>query len=95
MVEFISRLAADGRLTLPESVQASLGLKPGGWVVVEMTAQGLLLRAASADHAVWTNERLASTLLSGSCDEEEFQRNRAEVRALGLDPDSISHTWRG
>lgn len=94
MVEFISRLADDGRLSLPESVQASLGLQPGGWVVVEMTPAGLLLRAAKRDSKEWTNERLAETLLNGSCDEGEYQRNRSEVRAMGLDPDAIRHQWQ-
>ncbi len=40
---------------------------------------------------IYSDERIASFLLSNSADDEEYEAAREEVKEMGLDPDKIDH----
>jgi hypothetical protein len=40
---------------------------------------------------IFTAEEIASFLLTGAVDEEDYQGAREAVREMGLDPDQIDH----
>jgi len=72
------------------------GLEEGSLVVAEAREDGILLRSAIATPVeVYTAERRAEFLLSNAVDEQDYKRAVAEVWAMGLDPEAVTHRRPG
>lgn len=66
--------------------------KRGANTVAEEREDGILIRPAMAVPVeVYSPDRKAGFLLNNAVDEADYQAARAEVRALGLDPDKVGH----
>ena len=61
-------------------------------MIAEETPEGILIRpAVTVPIELYTAERKAEFLLSNSIDAEDYARAIREVRAMGLDPETIEH----
>jgi len=68
------------------------GLEEGREVLVEETAEGLLLRpAVTLPIEIYSPERRAAFLLENAVGQADYARAREAVREMGLDPDAIPH----
>jgi AbrB family looped-hinge helix DNA binding protein len=77
---------------LPAKLRRRLGIEEGSFVVAEERADGILIRPATVlPVEVYTPQRRAEFLLNNAVDMEDYQRARAEVKRMGLDPDGIKH----
>ena len=64
----------------------------GSLVIAEEREGGILLRPAKAlPVEIYTPERIAEFLLNNAINDEHYQRQREEVKKMGLDPDTIPH----
>jgi AbrB family looped-hinge helix DNA binding protein len=92
METLASKVGRRGTVVLPAKLRHRLGIEEGSFVVAEAREDGILIRpAAVLPIEVYTPERRAEFLLSNAVDAEDYQRARAEVKRLGLDPDRIKH----
>jgi bifunctional DNA-binding transcriptional regulator/antitoxin component of YhaV-PrlF toxin-antitoxin module len=68
---------AQGGVTLPPETWRLIGVQPGGAVVVEVTEEGLLLRAKPEhDVETYTDERVREFLEEDRATPEELERWR-------------------
>jgi len=81
-----------GAVVLPAKMRRRLGIDEGAVVVVEEQAGGILFRPAHVRPArIYTEEQKAEFLLNNAISAEDYKAARADVRAMGLDPDKIAH----
>jgi AbrB family looped-hinge helix DNA binding protein len=89
------RVGKRGTVVIPAQTRRQYGLDEGEMLVMEERAEGLLLKPVRAyEVEVYTPERTAEFLLNNAVDAAEFDDAVREVRAMGLDPDSIPHQPR-
>lgn len=94
MAEYV-RVGKRGTLVIPADARRRYGFDEGEMLVMEECAQGLLLKPVRTyELEVYTPERSAEFLLNNAVDAAEYDEALAEVRAMGLDPDSIPHQPR-
>lgn len=94
MAEYV-RVGKRGTLVIPAEARRRYGFEEGDMLVMEDSAQGLLLKPLRAyELEVYTPERSAEFMLNNAVDAAEFDAALAEVRAMGLDPDAIPHQPR-
>lgn len=87
-----SRVGRRGTIVIPAEIRRGYGLEEGSLVVVETRSEGILIRPAVAlPVEVYSDERKAEFLLSNTVDAEEYAWAVAEVRKMGLDPETIPH----
>jgi AbrB family looped-hinge helix DNA binding protein len=87
-----SKLGKKGVFTIPAALRKRFGLHDGSLVIAEERADGILLRPAVATPLeMYDDNRAAGFLLSNAVDAADYEAARKEVRALGLDPDAITH----
>lgn len=87
-----SRIGRRGTLVIPAALRRRFGLDEGSEVIAEETPEGILIRpAVTLPVEIYSPERRAEFLLSNSVDEEDYERAREAVEAMGLDPDAIPH----
>lgn len=87
-----SKVGKRGVVVIPARLRRRFRLEEGSLVLVEETADGILIRPAVAlPVEIYTPERRAEFLLSNAVDEEEYQEALEEVRKMGLKPEDISH----
>lgn len=87
-----SRLGKRGTLVIPAALRRRFGLTEGSPIIIEATAQGILIRpAVTVPIEMYSRERQAEFLLSNAVDEQDYAHAVAAVRDMGLDPDSIQH----
>ena len=68
------------------------GFKEGSSVLFEDGPTGVVIRpAVTVPVEVWSQERKAGFILENAVDRDDYERARAEVRRMGLDPDQIPH----
>jgi len=92
MEALASKVGRRGTVVLPAKLRRRLGIEEGSLVVAEAREDGILIRPATVlPVEVYTPERRAEFLLNNAVDAEDYQRARAEVKRLGLDPDRIKH----
>src|SRR5713226_5584388 len=92
MEALASKVGRRGTVVLPAKLRRRLGLEEGSFVVAEERDDGILIRpAAVLPVEIYTPERRAEFLLNNAVDAQDYQRARAEVKRLGLDPDRIKH----
>ena len=81
-----------GTVVIPAALRRRFGMEEGTLLIAEERAEGILLRPAIAlPVETYTPERRAEFLLSNAVDAADYAQARAEVRAMGLDPDEIPH----
>lgn len=86
----VTRVGKRGTVVIPAPLRKRYGLEEGRKVLVEETAEGLLLRpAVTLPVEMYSKERRAAFLLENAVDLEDYERAREEVRKMGLDPDAI------
>jgi len=67
-------------------------LSDGSLLIAEECEGGIMLRPAIATPIeLYSDERAAEFLLSNAVDHADYEAARAEVRAMGLEPDRIVH----
>ena len=94
MTEYI-RVGKRGTLVIPAELRRQYGLEEGEMLAMEEHAGGLLLKPARAyETEVYTPQRTAEFFLNNAVDAAEYDEAVAQVRAMGLDPDSIPHQPR-
>jgi AbrB family looped-hinge helix DNA binding protein len=92
MEALASKVGRRGTVVLPAKLRRRLGIEEGSFVIAEEREDGILIRPATVlPVEVYTPERRAEFLLNNVVDAEDYQRARAEVKRLGLDPDRIKH----
>ena len=73
-------------------LRKKFGLDEGSLIITEERENGILIRPAVAlSVETCTPARKAQFLLSNAVDRKDYRAARPEVKALGLDPDKISH----
>ncbi len=88
----VTRIGKRGTVVIPAPLRKRYGFEVGGEVLVEETAEGLLLRPAiTLPVEIYSKERRAQFLLENATDSEDYERAREEVRKMGLDPDAVPH----
>jgi AbrB family looped-hinge helix DNA binding protein len=89
------RMGKRGTVVIPADARRRYGLEEGEMLVMEESAQGLILKPVRAyEVEVYTNERTAEFLLNNAVGADEFDSAVAEVRRMGVDPDAIPHQPR-
>lgn len=79
-----------GTIVIPASMRARYGFTEGSQIMVQATDQGMiLLPAVSLPVEMYGLDRRAEFLLNNAVSDEEYQMAKAEVQAMGLDPDDI------
>ena len=81
-----------GTVVIPARIRKHLGLTEGSLIIAEEHADGVLLRPAMAvPLETYSAERRAEFILSNAVDRADYEKAAAEVRAMGLDPETIPH----
>ena len=94
MTDYI-RIGKRGTVVIPAETRRQYGLAEGEMLVMEERAEGLLLKPVRAfEVEVYTSERTAEFMLNNAVTAAEFDEAVADVRAMGLDPESIPHQPR-
>lgn len=87
-----AKVGRRGTVVIPAELRRKFGISEGSTVIAEEREDGILIRPADIPPVeVYTPERIAQFILSNSVDSDDYARAREEVRAMGLDPDSIVH----
>ncbi len=88
----VTRVGKRGTVVIPAALRKRYGLEEGREVLVEETAEGLLLRpAVTLPVEMYSKERRAVFLLENAADRDDYERAREDIRKMGLDPDAIPH----
>jgi AbrB family looped-hinge helix DNA binding protein len=81
-----------GALVIPAALRDRFGIEEGSFVYIEARKGGILIRPARVFPVeVYTPERKAEFLLSNAINAADYAKAVAEVRAMGLDPETIPH----
>jgi AbrB family looped-hinge helix DNA binding protein len=84
-----------GTVVIPADVRRRFGLDEGEMLVMEESAGGLLIKPVRAfEVEVYTPERTAEFMLNNAVTAEEYDAAVRDVRAMGIDPDSVPHQTR-
>ncbi len=87
-----SKVGKRGAVVIPARLRKRFGIQEGTLVIAEERGDGILIRPAVAlPVEVYSPRRVAEFLLSNAVDAQDEEDARAEVRKMGLDPDSIPH----
>jgi AbrB family looped-hinge helix DNA binding protein len=87
-----SRVGKRGTVVIPAALRRRYGIEEGSFVVAEPREGGVLIRPALVlPVEVNTPERKAQFLLSNAIDAADYAGAVAEVRRMGLDPETIPH----
>jgi AbrB family looped-hinge helix DNA binding protein len=87
-----SKVGKRGVVVIPAAMRRRFGIEEGATVIAEEREDGVLIRLAVTlpiEH--YTDERIAEFLLNNSMPGEDYEKARAKVREMGLDPDTIPH----
>lgn len=94
----VSKISDQGMVVIPAEMLRHLGMETGSLVCIEERAGSVLIRPAAAmETEAYTPERQAEFLLANAIDMDDYTHVVAEVRRMGLDPESITHhrpDWR-
>jgi AbrB family looped-hinge helix DNA binding protein len=87
-----SRVGKRGTVVIPAALRRRYGIEEGSFVIAEPREGGVLIRPALVlPVEVYTPERKAQFLLSNAIDAADYAGAMAEVRRMGLDPETIPH----
>lgn len=94
MAEYL-RVGKRGTVVIPAEARRRLGLTEGEMLVMEESAAGLLLKPVRAyEVEIYTPERRAEFLLNNAVTAAEYDEALADVRAMGVDPDTLPRQMR-
>ncbi len=86
------RAGKRGAVVIPVALRRRYSIEEGSLVVAEPRPEGILIRPAVAvPIEIYTPERKAEFLLSNAVDARDYAWAIRAVKALGLDPKTISH----
>ena len=87
-----SKVGKRGAVVIPANLRKRFGIEEGSLVITEAREDGILVRPAVAlPVETYSQERVAEFLLSNAVDMDDYASAVTRVRAMGLDPDSITH----
>jgi AbrB family looped-hinge helix DNA binding protein len=87
-----AKVGKRGAVVIPAPLRKKYGFKEGSSVLFEDGPTGVVIRpAVIVPVEVWSQERKAGFILENAVDSDDYERARAEVRRMGLDPDQIPH----
>ena len=87
-----SKVGKRGTVVIPAKLRKRFGIQEGTLVIAEARDDGILIRPAVAlPLEVYSPERVAEFLLTNAVDAKDYKDAVVQVKALGLDPDSIPH----
>jgi AbrB family looped-hinge helix DNA binding protein len=97
-----AKVGKRGAVVIPAPLRKKYGLKAGSSVLFEEGPSGVVIRPAMTARLArsgyrevpvegWSQERKAGFILENAVDSDDYERARAEVRRMGLDPDHIPH----
>ena len=87
-----TKVGKRGTVVIPAETRRRYSIEEGSVLIVAERAEGILLQpAALMPIETYTDERKAEFLLSNAVDAEDYARAVEEVRAMGLDSDSVPH----
>lgn len=93
MIQETTKIGKRGSLTIPAALRNHFDLKEGSPVIAEEHEDGILIRpAAVIPIERYSAERKAEFLLNNAVDENDYQNALKNVRAMGLDPETIPHS---
>lgn len=82
----------DAVVEIPVAMREHFGIDEDALVTIEAGDDGIVLRPADwPQPETYTPERIAEFLLNNAIDEADYAWAVAEVREMGIDPDSIPH----
>lgn len=88
-----SKVGKRGAIVIPARLRKRFGIEEGTLIIAEELGDGIFIRPAVAVPVeVYSAERVAELLLGNAVDAPDYDAAMAEVRALGLDPDTIPHS---
>lgn len=91
-----THLGPRGTTVIPKALRTKLGLEEGALLLMDEVDGALRVRKAVAVPVeTYTRERKAEFLLNNAVDEEEYREAVKAVRAMGLDPATITHARPG
>ena len=86
------RTGKRGAVVIPASLRRQYGIEEGSLVVAEPRPDGVLIRPAVAvPIEVYSRERKAEFLLSNAVSADDYAWAVEQVKALGLDPETVPH----
>ena len=86
------KVGKKGVFTIPAALRKRFGLHDGSLLIAEERDEGILPRPPSRPRSKrYDDGRIAEFLLSNAVDAADYEKAREEVRALGLDPDAVTH----
>ncbi|MBI1388637.1 MAG: AbrB/MazE/SpoVT family DNA-binding domain-containing protein [bacterium] len=92
MIQETSKIGKRGAFVIPSSLRDRFGLEEGSVVIAEEREEGVLIRPAVVfPIEKYSKERKAELLLSNAINLDDYNRILVEIRAMGLDPESIPH----
>jgi AbrB family looped-hinge helix DNA binding protein len=87
-----SRVGKRGAIVIPAKLRRRFQIEEGSYVIIEERQDGILIRPAVVQPVeLYTPERKAQFLLTNAVDAADYADAVAEVRRMGLDPDTIPH----
>ena len=87
-----TKVGRRGTFVIPANLRKRYGIEEGSEIIAEETPEGILIRPAlTVPIELYSAERKAEFILSNAVDAQDYERAVAEVRALGLDPDDVTH----
>lgn len=94
MADYI-RIGKRGTVVIPAEIRRRYGLDEGEMLVMETSAEGLLLKPVQAyETEVYTPQRIAEFLLNNAVDGSEYDAAITRVRDMDIDPDTVPHQPR-
>jgi len=86
------RIGKRGMVVIPIQLRRAYGLEEESVVLMEPAEGGILLRPASVlPTEVYTPQRKAQFLLNNAVTAQDYAWAVEQVRALGLDPETVPH----
>jgi len=86
------RIGKRGMVVIPMQLRRAYGLEEESVVLMEPAEEGILLRPASVlPTEVYTPQRKAQFLLNNAVTAQDYAWAVEQVRALGLDPETVPH----
>ena len=87
-----TKVGKRGTVVLPVALRNQLGLNEGSLILIEKKGTGILIRPAIViPLEQYSPERKAEFLLSNAVNKEDYKKAVKEFKAMGLDPEKISH----
>jgi AbrB family looped-hinge helix DNA binding protein len=87
-----SKVGRRGIVVIPAKLRKRFRMEEGALLIAEEREDGVLLRPAVAlPVEAYTPERVAEFLLNNAVDADDYESALAEVREMGIDPDTIPH----